>query len=104
MNALPMPSAHAARPQPLSATVRTDWVKVAEVAAWTGLAGLCLTQVAVSPEALLAHASRCLDGQAAGGAVQAAGIATILGHCAWCWGALGAASLAAIRLLVTVPD
>jgi hypothetical protein len=71
-----------------------NWGKAIEVTAWVGLASICLVQALGSPEVILAHASRCLQGQSSSfeGAV-------LLGHCGWCWGGLTAAVFAAVAIV-----
>lgn len=59
---------------------------------WSGLAGLFAWLAATSPEAALAHAGWCLAGGAA--RLSFDGV-LILGHCPWCYAALGAGLMAA---------
>jgi hypothetical protein len=59
---------------------------------WLGLSGLFASLAATSPEAALAHAGWCLAGGAA--PLSFDGV-LILGHCPWCYAALGAGLIAA---------
>lgn len=93
MTILTAPPEHSAA-HPLRGWSTADWGRTVEITAWAGLSALCLFAAAGSPEALLAHAGRCLSGQQG-----LESVTFVLGHCAWCWGGLAAGALAAARIL-----